>query len=206
MSEFVGPTRAGEAFACPHELTMQLTEQIRIDAPRERVFAALNDIDILRQAIPGCEAIEALSPTNFKATVSAKVGPLKARFTGAVVIADIVAPESYTLSGEGKGGPAGHARISSHVRLEADGATTILHYDVKADIGGKLAQLGGHLVEKTAQKLAGEFFAKFETLLKPEGMSAVGDATDAPAQAGSKSRWWWLSGIVPVLALALLAR
>ena len=196
---------------------MQLTETIRINASRERVFAALNDVDILRQAIPGCETIEALSPTQFKATVSAKVGPLKARFTGAVVIADVVAPESYTLSGEGKGGPAGHARISSHVRLEADGAATLLHYDVKADIGGKLAQLGGHLVEKTAQKLAGEFFAKFETLLNPDGLTAEVAAVEMPsrlgngnapvAQATVSRRWWWvLGGIALALASGFFVR
>ncbi len=194
---------------------MQLTEQIRINAPRERVFAALNDVEVLRQAIPGCEQIEALSPTDFKATVSAKVGPLKARFTGAVAIADIVAPESYTLSGEGKGGPAGHARISSRVRLEEDGAATILHYDVKADIGGKLAQLGGALVEKTAQKLAGEFFAKFETLLNAEGetkQAVSGQPAPATGVTSSQSTasntvWLWLAGAVVVVALlALLTR
>ncbi len=194
---------------------MQLTEQVRINASRERVFAALNDVEILRQAIPGCEAIEALSPTDFKATVSAKVGPLKARFTGAVAIADIVAPESYTLSGEGKGGPAGHARISSRVRLEADGAATILHYDVKADIGGKLAQLGGALVEKTAQKLAGEFFANFETLLNPAGDTAAPEqaaVTTATVSAASTTSaggygWMWIAGAVALVALiVVLAR
>ena len=194
---------------------MQLTEQVRINASRERVFAALNDVEILRQAIPGCEAIEALSPTDFKATVSAKVGPLKARFTGAVAIADIVAPESYTLSGEGKGGPAGHARISSRVRLEADGAATILHYDVKADIGGKLAQLGGALVEKTAQKLAGEFFANFETLLNPAGDTAPPEqaAVTTPAVGAASTTsaggygWMWIAGAVALVALiVVLAR
>lgn len=191
---------------------MQLTEQVRINASRERVFAALNDVDILRQAIPGCEAIEALSPTDFKATVSAKVGPLKARFTGAVAIADIVAPESYTLSGEGKGGPAGHARISSRVRLEADGAATILHYDVKADIGGKLAQLGGALVEKTAQKLAAEFFANFETLLNPAGESATAEpqsaATAAVSAAATPSArsygWVWIVAALALVGLVVV--
>ena len=191
---------------------MQLTEQIRINAPRERVFAALNDIDVLRQAIPGCEAIEALSPTAFKATVAAKVGPLKARFTGSVALADIVAPESYTLSGEGKGGPAGHARISSRVKLEADGAATILHYDIKADIGGKLAQLGGHLVEKTAQKLAGEFFAKFEALLNPGGVSAENATieTHLPPAAtpkrseSSNATWAWLLGATLMMVVIVL--
>ena len=185
---------------------MQLTDHIRIDAPRERVFAALNDIDILKQAIPGCEEIEALSPTEFAATVSAKVGPLKARFKGNVSLSDIVAPQSYTLSGEGKGGPAGHARISSHVRLEEDGAATVLHYDVHADIGGKLAQLGGHLVEKTSQKLAAEFFQKLEEVLNAERGAvpdaAIAAAVPAPSTAPAAiATRWWLAAAALVLAV-----
>lgn len=179
---------------------MELKNAIRIAAPRERVFAALNDPDILRAAIPGCEALEATSPTTFTATVSAKVGPLKARFTGQVALADIVPPESYTLSGEGKGGPAGHARIRSNVQLVADGAATVLHYDVKADIGGKLAQLGGQLVERTAEKLAAEFFEKFQVLLGPpedtaEPVVAAAETDDTrPAGAASGGLpWRWIA-------------
>jgi hypothetical protein len=120
------------------------------------------------------------------------------------------------LSGEGKGGPAGHARISSRVRLEADGAATILHYDVKADIGGKLAQLGGALVEKTAQKLAGEFFANFETLLNPAGDSAppeqqpsVTTPTVSPASTTSAGGygWMWVAAALALVGLVVeLAR
>ena len=190
---------------------MQLTEQIRINAPRERVFAALNDIEILRQAIPGCEAIEASSPTEMKATVAAKVGPLKARFSGAVTLADIVAPESYTLSGEGKGGPAGHVRVSSRVKLVADGRTTLLDYDVKADIGGKLAQLGGAIVEKTATKLAAEFFATFEALVSEPGAVEDKAAPSAAAPAATphdegNNLPWVLGGALAVLLIAWLTR
>lgn len=144
---------------------MDLNEEIRIPAPRDVVFAALNDIAVLRQAIPGCEDLVQHSPTEFTATVAAKVGPLKARFTGQVQLSDIVSPCSYTLSGEGKGGPAGHVRVVSHVTLQEDGGATVLAYDVRAEIGGKLAQLGGALIQKTAEKLAREFFRNFEALL-----------------------------------------
>lgn len=193
---------------------MQLTEQIRINAPRETVFAALNDVDVLRQAIPGCEAIDAASPTEMTATVSAKVGPLKARFSGQVTLADIVPPESYTLSGEGRGGPAGHVRVSSRVKLTADGAATLLDYDVKADIGGKLAQLGGAIVEKTARKLAGEFFASFNALVgTAEGAAeAPPAATHEPIDAngaqahGGEHLPWVLGGALAVLVIAWLTR
>lgn len=187
---------------------MQLKESIRINAPRERVFAALNDIEILRQAIPGCEELAATSPTEFTATVSARVGPLKARFKGQVSLSDIVAPESYTLSGEGRGGPAGHAKIRSQVKLEADGQATILHYDVKADIGGKLAQLGGHLVEKTSQKLAAEFFQKFEELVAPtEAVPTIDQPATSSAKAtASPASWIWLTlAAATVAALAWVA-
>ncbi len=184
---------------------MELKNAIRIEAPREQVFAALNDPDILRAAIPGCEALEAKSPTEFTATVSAKVGPLKARFTGQVALADIVAPESYTLSGEGKGGPAGHARIRSQVNLVADGNATMLHYDVKADIGGKLAQLGGHLVERTAEKLAAEFFEKFKVLLGPVGETTTESTPPlvlTPESATSKPWIWIAAGAAAIGAVA----
>ncbi|MEQ8230713.1 MAG: carbon monoxide dehydrogenase subunit G [Gammaproteobacteria bacterium] len=189
---------------------MELKDQIRINAPRERVFAALNDVEVLQQAIPGCESIEAKSPTEFAAVITSKVGPLKARFNGQVQLEDIVPPESYTLTGEGRGGPAGHAKVRSSVRLEEDGAATLLHYEVKADIGGKLAQLGGALVQRTAEKTAAEFFTNFETLVaSPDGggddAAAVGaraapSATvDEPLAGGGNSLWLWLAGGTAVL-------
>ena len=158
---------------------MELKDSIRINAPRARVFAALNDPIILQQAIPGCEELTAVSPTEFAATVAAKIGPLSAKFKGSVALADVNPPHSYSLSGEGKGGPAGFAKVRATVELAEDGAATLLSYKVKADIGGKLGQLGGALVDRTAQKLAGEFFDKFNQLVAP-----IDAAGRTPGDAG----------------------
>ena len=147
---------------------MELSEEIRINAPRDRVFEALNDVDVLKRAIPGCEALEAISPTEFNAIVVQKVGPIKARFTGGVTLVDVVPPESYTMIGEGKGGPAGFAKMRTFVELVEDGDATLMRYDVKADIGGKLAQLGGAVITKTSKKLAGVFFRNFEAIVSGE--------------------------------------
>jgi len=190
---------------------MELKEEILINAPRARVFAALNDPEVLRQAIPGCEALAATSPTDFTATVAAKIGPLSARFTGAVSLADIEPPIRYTLSGEGKGGPAGFAKVRAAVELAEEGEATRLSYQVKADIGGKLGQLGGAIVDRTARKLAGEFFQSFERLVAAE--SAVGASDDVAAHGGPESMpaarsgpgGWWLLAAGIALALAWFA-
>ena len=147
---------------------MELSEEIRINADRETVFAALNDIDILQRAIPGCESLEAISPTEFSGVVVAKVGPMKARFSGSVTLSDVVAPESYTLEGAGTGGVAGFAKMRTCVTLVDEGDSTLMRYEVKADIGGKLAQLGGALITKTSKKLAGVFFSNFEAIVNGE--------------------------------------
>jgi len=179
---------------------MELTDEIRINAPRAKVFAALNDPDILRQAIPGCEELAAVSPTEFTATVAAKIGPLSARFKGQVTLADITPPESYTLSGEGKGGPAGFAKVRATVNLADAGAATVLAYSVKADIGGKLGQLGGALVDRTAQKLAGEFFQKFEELIgEPTAESGTVAAATGRAKPLPRARPRWLFTTVAIV-------
>lgn len=147
---------------------MKLTEEIRINAPREKVFAALNDADILRQSIPGCEELEKTSDTSFSAKVRAKIGPVRARFAGDVTLSDINAPESYTLAGQGKGGAAGFARGEAKVQLDEDGGATVLKYDVSATVGGKLAQIGGRLIDSSARSLAGEFFENFSKAVEGE--------------------------------------
>lgn len=147
---------------------MELNEQMRIGASRRQVFAALNDPVILREAIPGCESFEARSPTEFVATVTSKIGPLVARFTGSVRLSDVVVDEQFTLTGDGKAGPVGFAKVVAQVSLAEDGPVTVMSYKVKADIGGKLGQLGGGLIERTSKKLSGEFFAKLEDLIAPE--------------------------------------
>lgn len=141
---------------------MDLTSQQHIAAPRGMVWAALNDEEVLRRCIPGCESIERLSETELKAKVILKVGPIKATFLSNVRLEDLEPPSSCRLVGEGSGGMAGQARGSASVRLiEDDNGGTILDYSAHADISGKLAQLGARLLDATARKLASEFFTKF---------------------------------------------
>ena len=121
---------------------MNMNGESRIAAPREAVYAALNDVEVLQRAIPGCESIERLSDTEMAATVVARVGPVRAKFNGRVTFSDLEPPAGYTIAGEGKGGAAGFAKGSARVELEPDGEATILRYTVKADVGGKLAQVG----------------------------------------------------------------
>ncbi len=143
---------------------MDLSGEYRIPAPRERVWAMLNDPDVLRVCIPGCEELEQTADNAFSARVTIKVGPVKAKFKGAVTLENINAPESYTITGEGKGGVAGFASGGADIRLAEDGDATILTYTANAKVGGKLAQLGSRLIDSTARKLAGQFFAKFAEL------------------------------------------
>ncbi|SMD10027.1 carbon monoxide dehydrogenase subunit G [Rhizobium sp. RU36D] len=145
---------------------MDMNGSERIEAPVDAVWRALNDPEILKQAIPGCESLEKTSDTNMTAKVVLKVGPIKARFEGAVELQNLNPPHSYTISGEGKGGIAGFAKGGADVSLEADGPdATILSYTVKAEVGGKIAQLGSRLIDSTSKKLAGEFFSKFGELV-----------------------------------------
>ncbi|TXI03640.1 MAG: carbon monoxide dehydrogenase [Rhizobium sp.] len=140
---------------------MDMTGEERIAAPRDAVWAALNDPEILKQCIPGCQSLEKISPTELTATVKLKIGPVSASFNGEVKLSNINAPESYTISGEGKGGIAGFAKGGADVVLKEDGDETILQYEAKAQVGGKIAQLGSRLVDSSAKKLAQQFFADF---------------------------------------------
>ena len=143
-------------------MAMTMSGEYQIAAPREVVWAKLNDPDVLKACIPGCESLEKTSDTEFKATVVLKVGPIKARFEGAVTLTNLNPPHSYTITGEGKGGIAGFAKGAADVSLTEDGPdATILTYVAKADVGGKLAQLGSRLLQSTSKKLAGEFFSSF---------------------------------------------
>lgn len=144
---------------------MDMTGSQRIEASRETVWTALNDADVLKRCIPGCESIEKISDIELNAKVTLKVRPVKASFVGKVKLSDLDPPNQ--ISGEGTGGVAGFAKGGATVRLQADGSTTILSYDVKAQIGGKLAQLGARLIDSTAKKIATEFFAKFDEVVAP---------------------------------------
>ena len=160
---------------------MDMSGQQVIPADRETVWRGLNDAEILRQSIPGCESIEMQSDTEMTAKVTAKVGPVKAKFTGAVTLSDLNPPESYRISGEGKGGAAGFAKGGADVKLEAVEGGTLLSYEVHANVGGKLAQLGGRLIEGTAKRMAGEFFDNFAKAVAPEAAVPEPEATDAQA-------------------------
>jgi carbon monoxide dehydrogenase subunit G len=155
---------------------MDMTGEITLPASQETVWRALNDPAVLKDAIPGCEALAKVSDTEFTATVVTKVGPIKAKFAGRVVLTDIVAPVSYSIRGEGQGGIAGFAKGGADVALEAlDHNQTTLRYVVKAQVGGKIAQLGARLIDSTARKLSGQFFDRFAEIVT----GSVSQATSA---------------------------
>ena len=133
----------------------------RITASREKVWDALNDPEILKQCIAGCEELDKTSDTEFSAKVTTRVGPVSAKFTGKVQLSDIDPPNGYTISGEGQGGVAGFAKGGAEVVLEEDGGETILRYTANASVGGKLAQIGSRLIDATAKKMAKDFFGAF---------------------------------------------
>ena len=134
----------------------------RILAPKDAVWKALNDPAVLKACIPGCESLEMSSPTEMAATVVLKIGPIKATFTGEVTLKNLNPPTSYTIQGEGKGGIAGFAKGGADVTLEEiEPGITLLKYAAKADVGGKIAQLGSRLITSTSKKLAGQFFSSF---------------------------------------------
>jgi len=141
---------------------MEMSEERVLPARREIVWKMLNDPDVLRDCIPGCEALEAEDDETFAGTVRVKVGPVKARFAGKVTLTDLDFPRSYALVGEGQGGLAGFAKGRADIELsEAEGDATRLHYRVQVRIGGKLAQLGSRLIDSTSRRLAEQFFERF---------------------------------------------
>jgi len=158
----------------------------RIAASRATVWAALNDPEILRQCIPGCETLEMQSPTEMTARVKLQIGPVRATFNGKVRLSDLDPPKSYRIAGEGSGGVAGYAKGGANVALSDDGDGTLMRYDVKADVGGKLAQLGGRLIDSTSKKLADEFFEKFTTVVGgPAPVAAAAAKVEAAATAAA---------------------
>jgi uncharacterized protein len=148
---------------------MDMQGERRIPAPRHTVWERLNDPEILKQCIPGCETIEKVSDTEFTAKVVAKVGPVKASFSGKVTLTDLDPPSGYTITGEGTGGVAGFAKGSATVSLVEEGGETVLRYGAQGQVGGKLAQIGSRLIDATARKMADEFFSRFVAVVSPGG-------------------------------------
>jgi uncharacterized protein len=201
---------------------MDMTGEFRIPAPREAVWKALNDPEILKQCIAGCEELVKTSDTEFTAKVTARVGPVKASFTGKVTLSDLDPPNGYKITGEGQGGAAGFARGGAEVHLEPDGDGTLLKYAVNAAIGGKLAQIGARLIDGTARKMANDFFAKFAEIVGAAAPVAPAGGTEptqpaappmttaaapientGPVSAQGLKPWVWVSALI-LLALVLL--
>lgn len=162
---------------------MKMMGEQRISAPRSRVWEALNDPDALRKCIPGCEAVERVSDEELTARLQAKVGPVKARFTGRILMSDVVPGARCRMSGEGTGGAAGFAKGFAQVELKDVPDGTLLAYTVEASVGGKLAQIGGRLIDATAKRMAEEFFMRLEQELAPASSKAI--IADAEAVSGS---------------------
>ena len=165
---------------------MEIKGEYRIAAPREKVFAALNDPAILQACIPGCESLEKTSDTEMKAKVRMRIGPVSAAFSGKVTLSDLDPPNGYRISGEGQGGAAGFAKGGAVVALKEDAGDTILTYNVDAQVGGKIAQVGARLIDGTAKTLADEFFSKFAAMVggpPPAEAAAAAAPADAAAPA-----------------------
>jgi len=154
---------------------MEMHGELRIPAPRQQVWEKLNDPETLKSCIPGCESVDKVSDTEFTAKVVARVGPVKASFTGKVTLTDLNPPSSYTITGEGTGGVAGFAKGSAKVALDDAGGETVLRYGVQAQVGGKLAQIGSRLIDATSRKMADDFFNCFVRSVSPT------DTADATA-------------------------
>ncbi len=168
---------------------MEMTGEQQIPAPREKVWEALNDPEVLKVSIPGCQELARTEDGGFEAKVKTKVGPVSATFTGAVQLSNIDAPNGYTISGEGKGGVAGFAKGGADVRLADAGAETLLSYMVNAQVGGKLAQIGSRLIDSTAKKMAQQFFSKFSEVVgeeqAEEAEATADEAVETPAAASA---------------------
>ena len=187
---------------------MDLTGEYRIPATREKVWEALNDPEILKQCIDGCQELNKDSDTEFSAKVTAKVGPVKAKFAGKVTLSELDPPNGYTISGEGQGGVAGFAKGGADVKLADDGGETVLSYEAKAEVGGKLASVGSRLVEGVAKKQADDFFGKFSEIVGGDAEPAAAAPAEAPAPAAAGdsegiSPMVWGIGLVVVVGLLL---
>lgn len=174
--------------ACLEETgrTMNLTGSQHIAAPKQRVWEALNDPEILRRSIPGCQSLDKEADDRYRATVAIKIGPMDARFAGAVRLSDLNPPNAYTIAGEGQGGAAGFAKGAAKVSLAEEGAGTQLAYDVDVTVGGRLAQLGGPIIDATAKQLAGAFFKRFGEIVAPPPAPEPA-ASDSPVTAARES-------------------
>jgi hypothetical protein len=202
---------------------MDMTGERRIEAPRQTVWRALNDPVVLKASIPGCESLEKLSDTDMKATASVRIGPIAARFSGAVHLSDLDPPNGYTISGEGQGGVLGFAKGGAKVHLADDGSGTLLQYEVNAQVGGKLAQLGARLIDATAKQMADAFFDRFSAQVAapapvataavaggvarpvlPNPPSSIGVSALVPREPFGLPMAFWVGGLIYLFMLILI--
>jgi uncharacterized protein len=184
---------------------MEMTGEQLIALPQTEVWRALNDPEVLKACIPGCEAIDKTSDNEYRVAMTAAVGPVKAKFSGKLMLSDLQPPNSYSLSFEGSGGAAGFGKGGAHVSLKPEGSATRLSYTAKASVGGKLAQVGSRLIDGVAKKMADDFFTAFNRKVAGQApQQPAGVRSSAEAGAVSPS-WlaplWWVAGAI----LAMLA-
>jgi carbon monoxide dehydrogenase subunit G len=175
---------------------MNLTGQETLPVTQAQAWEALNDTEMLKAAITGCESLTPIGELEYEALVAVAIGPVKAKFKGKLKLSDLQPPSSYQLAFEGSGGAAGHGKGTAQVRLEAQGpAQTLLHYEVQASVGGKIAQIGSRLVDMAAQKMAGDFFAAFNSALQARyGAAPVVVAEAVPAKSRFQRLLDWYLG------------
>ena len=183
---------------------MEMNGSRTVPADIETTWRALNDPEVLKACIAGCESVERVSDHEYRMTMTARVGPVSARFTGRIIMTDVVAPTSYTLSFEGQGGAAGFAKGEARVALADNNPGTRIDYQVKARVGGKLAQIGSRLIDGAAAKVADDFFARFAERLGGGPPAAAGDAVPAPTDSRVRAAMRTMS-VRLVLAAVIIA-
>ena len=192
---------------------MNMAGEQHVAASPQRVWAGLNDPQVLRASIPGCQSLDKEADDRFSATVEVRIGPIGARFKGAVALTDLVPPNGYTLNLEGNGGIAGSVKGSAKVRLREDRGGTMVSYEVDAQVGGRMAQLGGPLIDATAKQLAGKFFSRFGE--KVSGVKPAGEPGPVPSATSPNSTpasrspapiAWILAVVVAALTGFLIGR
>ncbi|CAG0929212.1 MAG: carbon monoxide dehydrogenase subunit G [Zoogloeaceae bacterium] len=179
---------------------MDMNGEQRIPVGQQAVWEALNDLEVLKACIPGCESIEKVSDTEHHVTLTAAVGPVKAKFKGKMHLGDLDPPHSYRIGFEGQGGVAGFAKGEAQVALKPDGADTLMHYTVHAQVGGKLAQVGSRLIDAAAKKLADEFFSAFNARVAPAAAEAA-----APKPATGVPIWVWIAAAIAAIVAVLFS-
>jgi uncharacterized protein len=183
---------------------MELQGERLIPASIDKTWASLNDPEVLKACIAGCESVERTGDDAFTAVVALKVGPVSARFKGNLQMTNIQAPNGYTINFDGQGGVAGFGKGSADVALTAQGEQTLLKYNARATVGGKMAQIGSRLIDATAGKITEDFFKAFEAHLQAGAPAAAGAAAAVPVVAepdGGIAKLWWLIGALVVLAV-----